>query len=175
MIPHFLRSYSSDAAVSIFARTNFSIRWKSWDTPQTATVTLPLEPKRDPARRQHGWRYQTTQEPAEGSPSSAGSCVPAIGYPLTGAPVRWQGGRKARMKETPAQPRSFRRRCRRSPKEIQCIRDATLMFGSERQRLGDGERRKPRARMRVYENGAPPCGKSEKFKKAARPGPGITY
>jgi len=25
-----------------------------------------------------------TQEPAEGSPSSAGSCVPAIGYPLRG-------------------------------------------------------------------------------------------
>ena len=51
---------------------------------------------------------------------------------LTGAPVRWQGGRKARIKETPAQPRSFRRRCRRSPKEIQCVRDATLVFGPQR-------------------------------------------
>ena len=40
------------------------------------------------------------EEPAEGVPSSAGSCVPAIGYPY-GAPVRWQGGRKARMNETP--------------------------------------------------------------------------
>jgi hypothetical protein len=39
-----------------------------------------------------------------GVPSSAGSCVPAIGYPLPGAPVRWQGGRKARVKETLAQP-----------------------------------------------------------------------
>jgi hypothetical protein len=51
---------------------------------------------------------------------------------LTGAPVRWQGGRKARIKETPAQPRSFRRRCRRSPKEIQYVRDATLVFGPQR-------------------------------------------
>ena len=52
----------------------------------------------------------------------------------TGAPVRWQGGRKARMDETPTQPISFRRRCRRSPKEIQCIRDATLVR-SQCQRL----------------------------------------
>ena len=54
---------------------------------------------------------------------------------LTGAPVRWQGGRKARIKETPAQPRSFRRRCRRSPKEIQCVRDATLVFGPQRKAI----------------------------------------
>ena len=39
------------------------------------------------------------------------------------------------MDETPTQPISFRRRCRRSPKEIQCIRDATLVFGPQRQRL----------------------------------------
>jgi uncharacterized protein YodC (DUF2158 family) len=60
--------------------------------------------------------------------ASAGSCVPAIGYPLPGAPVRWQGGRKARVKETLAQPMSFRCRWRRLPREIQCIRDATLVF-----------------------------------------------
>ena len=47
----------------------------------------------------------------------------------TGAPVRWQGGRKARMDETLAQAIAFRRRDHSSPKEIQCIRDATLVSG----------------------------------------------
>jgi hypothetical protein len=69
------------------------------------------------------------QEPAEGSPSSAGSCVPAIGYPLP-RPRCVGGGRKARIKETLARPVPFRRRCRGSPKGIQCIRDATLMFNA---------------------------------------------
>src|SRR5262245_34354031 len=44
-------------------------------------VPLLTPPKRrvgGGARHRH-----TTQEPAEGSPSSAGSCVPAIGYPLS--------------------------------------------------------------------------------------------
>ena len=54
----------------------------------------------------------TTQEPAEGAPSSAGSCVPAIGYPY-GAPMRGQGGRKARINETLAQQILCRRRCPR--------------------------------------------------------------
>ncbi len=64
---------------------------------------------------------------------------------LTGAPVRWQGGRKARMNETPAQPICSAVDCRRSPKEIQCIRDATLVFGLQRQRLnGDASCRSVR-------------------------------
>ena len=53
----------------------------------------------------------------------------------TGAPVRWQGGRKARMDETLAQAIAFRRRDHSSPKEIQCIRDATLVSGPKRQCL----------------------------------------
>jgi hypothetical protein len=50
----------------------------------------------------------------------------------TGAPVRWQGGRKARMDETLAQAIAFRRRDHSSPKEIQCVRDATFVFGPQR-------------------------------------------
>jgi hypothetical protein len=77
-----------------------------------STATLHRSPPRGPPPRQ--------------VPASRPLAIP------NGAPVRWQGGRKARMDETPTQPISFRRRCRRSPKEIQCIRDATLVFGPQR-------------------------------------------
>jgi hypothetical protein len=49
------------------------------------------------------------------------------------------------MNETLPQPMSFRRRCRRSPIEIQCISDATLVFGPKRLRLSRSEFRRGRA------------------------------
>ena len=52
-------------------------------------------------------RYQPAQEPAEGSPSSAGSCVPAIGYPIPGPRCVGRGaGRRARTRRPHSPGRS---------------------------------------------------------------------
>jgi hypothetical protein len=80
-----------------------------------STATLHRSPPRGPPPRQ--------------VPASRPLAIP------NGAPVRWQGGRNARMNETLAPPISFRRRCRRSPKEIQCVRDATHLFGARARSL----------------------------------------
>jgi hypothetical protein len=79
-------------------------RWAEKEISSETTVVSEVVKLKDGGPRLGTPGAATHTGARRGVPSSAGSCVPAIGYPLPGAPVRWQGGRKARVKETLAQP-----------------------------------------------------------------------